>query len=98
MTHRDFRTMRANLTLALGVAVLSFGLATSAGAVDQNVVKNCMDDYFSYCSKHAPGSPELDSCMQSNWNNLSKQCTKALLDSGTAKRNAANNTGSGQKK
>ena len=67
-------------------------------AVDDNVIRNCMDDYFMFCSQHAPDTPELNTCMQSHWARLSKQCSKALLDGGVAKRNASINSSSAQKK
>jgi len=75
------------------------GMATAAQAWDDRVVQNCTDDYFAYCSAHGPETQELRSCMEANRMKLSKQCVKALLDSGEVpKKYLSSNTDTDKKK
>ena len=92
------RSRRMNCCgFVVGLALAWIGSATGAFAVDENIIQNCMDDYFSYCSAHAPDTPELNNCMQSNYKKLSKQCTKALNDSGVPQKHMSSAAASTKK-
>ena len=73
---------RGGLAAAIGAAMMLGGLAGTARAYDEAVVKNCADDYFAYCKQHAPESTEVRYCMEAHRDRLSKQCVKALVDAG----------------
>ena len=56
--------------------------ASPAGAVSVAVKRACMGDYFSYCSQHGVGSPELRRCMREAGPRLSTGCVNALIAAG----------------
>ncbi|MBL8564925.1 MAG: hypothetical protein JNM89_04340 [Hyphomicrobiaceae bacterium] len=66
---------------ALAMVLGTLGIA-EAGAVSLAVQRACMSDYFAHCSKHAPGSPEVRSCMSRVGARLSGRCVNALLAAG----------------
>ena len=66
---------------ALALVLGAFGIA-EAGAVSLAVQRACMSDYFAHCSKYAPGSPEVRSCMSRVGPRLSGRCVNALLAAG----------------
>ncbi|NOU06153.1 MAG: hypothetical protein HOO99_08225 [Hyphomicrobiaceae bacterium] len=68
----------AAAALAAGVSML----ATDASAVSTRVKLACAKDYYAHCSKHAPGSPEVRSCMRAVGDGLSPRCVNALVAEG----------------
>lgn len=68
------------------IAVLTFAAlaftATQASAVSRAVKMACANDYFSYCSAQAPGSPGVNSCFRANGSKLSHRCVGALVKAG----------------
>jgi hypothetical protein len=77
----NHHTRRASAALA-GCALL-LAASTSVRAWDENIIRNCTEDYFNFCSAHSPDSPELSTCMEAHRTQISKQCVKALLETGT---------------
>lgn len=57
-----------------------------AFAVDPAVKRACKKDYFSFCSKHAVGTPAVRKCFRVNGHRLSKRCVKALNNAGMVPR------------
>lgn len=72
------RTALPWLTIAVAMALMP----TPASAVSTRVKLACAKDYYAHCSKHAPGSPEVRSCMRAVGDNLSDRCVKALVAEG----------------
>ena len=56
--------------------------STEASAFSTQVKLACASDYFSHCSQHSLGSPELRQCMRSVGLGLSKRCLGALVSAG----------------
>ena len=76
----------AAIAATLGLASLMVAWATPSRAYNDNVVKNCLDDYLAYCKQHPPESTDLRYCMEAHRNELSKQCIYALVDAGEVPR------------
>lgn len=79
------KSLFKSVPLAVAVAgalVALVGQSGTASAVSLAVKRACMGDYFSYCSQHAVGSPELRRCMSNAGPRLSKQCVNALISAG----------------
>jgi hypothetical protein len=74
-------------------AILAFLMSAGAArAWNDEIVKNCADDYFTYCKQHDPDGPEVRYCMEAHRTKLSKQCIQALVDAGEVpKRYLVNN-------
>lgn len=75
------------LAIAAGLAAsLAAGLlATTAGqaaAYSDRVEKACKSDYYRFCAAYQVGSASLRACMQSNADNLTRTCVRALIDGG----------------
>jgi hypothetical protein len=83
MTHSKTtsKTTRGLITSAIVIGILSLQV-TQAAAVSARVRMACISDYFSYCSQHRVGSPELRQCMRANGPSLSKRCVNALIAEG----------------
>lgn len=74
-------TSRSLLKLAAVLGMLGVGIS-DASAVSFKVKLACANDYYSYCSKHAPDTPGVRQCMRVNGPKLSKTCVNALIDAG----------------
>lgn len=57
-------------------------VATPAAAYPPAVEEACKDDYFRFCSLYPLESASLRLCMESKAKELSKTCSKALIDAG----------------
>lgn len=79
---QNFSRMRTALVPAVTVLAGLVLHATAASAVSTRVKLACAKDYYAHCSKHAPGSPEVRSCMRAIGDNLSDRCVKALVADG----------------
>ncbi len=73
---------------ALRLAVIGFAAAaisassTHVHAVPGFVKRACSNDYFTYCSKFQPGTPEVRQCFRRNGKRLSGTCVDALRAAG----------------
>lgn len=83
MTNVAARTGYARATLA---AAALFALGTEAGAASMRVTMACANDYFAYCSKYDPDSPQVRACFRTNGLKLSKRCVDALVAAGEVSR------------
>lgn len=72
---------RAVVAVALAVSSMLVAASSAIGA-SAAVEAACMSDYFTFCSKHEPGSSGVRSCMKANGSKLSDQCVKALVADG----------------
>jgi hypothetical protein len=79
---RNIRQIRHASSALAGCALL-LAATTAARAWDENIIRNCTEDYFNFCSAHSPDSPELSACMEAHRHQISKQCVKALIETGT---------------
>lgn len=77
-SRKVFLNLWAAGVLLGGVVVMPI----EAAAVSARVKMACANDYFAYCSKFAPDTPEVRACMDSNGANLSKRCVNALVAEG----------------
>lgn len=57
-------------------------MATPAAAYPPAVEEACKDDYFRFCALYPLESASLRLCMESKAKELSKSCSKALIDAG----------------
>lgn len=73
--------MNTTIIAALTFTALTV-TATQASAVSRSVKMACANDYFSYCSSHAPGSPGVNSCFRANGSKLSHRCVGELIKAG----------------
>lgn len=62
--------------------ILAAALSSQAGAVSLTVKLACANDYYAYCSQHAPGSVGVRQCMRAHGSQLSSQCVNALVGAG----------------
>lgn len=64
--------------------------ASNAHAVPGFVKRACSNDYFNYCSRFQPGTPEVRQCFRRNGKRLSDGCVEALRAAGltSAKRSS----------
>jgi hypothetical protein len=81
-------TLSVTFAAVRGVAAAAFVFGTTALKTDDaaayslQVKMACASDYFSHCSQHAVGSPEVRQCMRAAGPQLSKRCVTALVASG----------------
>ncbi len=80
-TLRKSTTIRNALTAAFLFGALTFPISQAA-AVSPAVKMACLSDYLSYCSSHAPDTPQLRRCMSTAGPKLSTRCVNALIAAG----------------
>ncbi len=68
---------------ALFIAVSSVaGQSSQAAAASLAVELACASDYYAYCSRYDPDSPQVRVCMRVNGRKLSQRCLRALVAAG----------------
>lgn len=76
------RTATRHLAIyGLTVAAIAAGTSQTQ-AVPGFVKRACSNDYFTYCSKFQPGTPEVRQCFHRNGKRLSDTCVDALRAAG----------------
>ncbi|MGO8954358.1 MAG: hypothetical protein ACLPWS_04730 [Rhodomicrobium sp.] len=89
----------SGLKIIAGFVVISAvaGTSSQAPAASLAVELACATDYFAYCSKHDPDSPEVRVCMRVNGRKLSQRCLRALVAAGeVSKEEVERRTASGR--
>ena len=90
----------SGLKIIAGFVVISAVAGTSSQAPAASLVAvelACATDYFAYCSKHDPDSPEVEVCMRVNGRKLSQRCLRALVAAGeVSKEEVERRTASGR--
>lgn len=75
------RAKRSGLKTCLA-ALLAAAMVSPAFAYPAKIEGACKDDYFRFCAIYPPQSASLRQCMESNANQLSQTCVRALIDAG----------------
>jgi hypothetical protein len=69
------------LILAAGLSFLAPG---ADAVVSERLKQACRDEYLTFCSAHAVGSPSLKKCMRAAQNQFSERCLRELVAAGEA--------------